>query len=592
MGGEYNVVMKDKQVVDLRVCFCFPDTYEIGMSHLGLRILYGLMNEVDGVWCERAFAPWVDMEEELRQNRLPLYALESGDSLAAFDLLAFTLQYELSYTNVLNMLDLAGIPLRAADRAEAHPLVMAGGPCCANPEPMVPFVDLFVIGEGEEVTVELLELFKQAKRSGASRVETLRQAAGIPGVYVPSLYTVSYHPDGTVAEIAPLPGSPETVTKRIVRDLDRAYFPTKPLVPNTEVVHDRVMLELFRGCIRGCRFCQAGHATRPVRAKSVDTLVSQGIASCESTGYEEIALTSLSTSDYKPLQELCDRLLTYTNPRRIGLSLPSLRADSFSRELMEKVQSVRKSGLTFAPEAGSARLRDVINKNLTEDDLLSACALAFEGGWNNIKLYFMLGLPTETDEDIEGIAHLAQKVFYTWRQHTKTKDRAARVAVSAACFVPKPHTPFQWEGQVGMDELDRRQKVLRAAMKKQITFSWHAPDTSFLEAALARGDRRVADVIETAYRSGCRLDGWGEFFSLTKWREAFAAQKLSMSFYANRTRRRDEVFPWERIDLGVSRAHLWRECERAYLGEASSDCRAACSGCGADSLIAGGVCDA
>jgi len=592
VGGEYNAVMKDKRQVALRAAFCFPDTYEIGMSHLGTRILYGLMNEKHEVWCERAFAPWADMESALRDNRLPLTALESGDPLGGFDLLAFTLQYELSYTNVLNMLDLAGLPVRASDRTADWPLVIAGGPCAFNPEPMAAFIDLFAIGEGEDVTAELLDLFLEAKREGVPKRETLRRAARIPGVYVPSLYDVSYEDDGRVKSTTPRDGASVAVTKRIVEDLDAAYFPVAPPVPNTEAVHDRVMLELFRGCIRGCRFCQAGYATRPVRARSPEVLARQGLESLEHTGYEELSLTSLSTSDYRPLEALCDALMQTCTPRRVGLSLPSLRADSFSRPLMEKVQAVRKSGLTFAPEAGSARLRDVINKNLTEEDLLRACELAFEGGWNNIKLYFMCGLPTETDDDIRGIADLARKVYRAWRETTANRARGVRVTVSVACFVPKPHTPFQWEPQDTPEEFARKQELLASVLPKQINYRWHAADTSFLEGVLSRGDRRVGEAIETAWRNGCRLDAWSEFFSLDTWRAAFVRCGLDMSFYAHRTRGQDEVLPWAHISAGVDPAHLWRERELAHQEASSPDCRQACLDCGASCLLEGGVCDA
>jgi len=590
-GGEYNAIIKDKHIVSLRAAFCFPDTYEIGMSHLGTRILYGLMNQLPDVWCERAFAPWADMESALRDAGLPLTALESGDPLGLFDLLAFTLQYELSYTNVLNMLDLAGLPVRAAERASDWPLVIAGGPCAFNPEPMAPFIDLFAIGEGEDVTAELLHLLLEAKREKYAKAETLRRAALIPGVYVPSLYDISYQADGCIQSVTPRDGAPPTVVKRIVRDLDMAYFPVAPPVPNTEAVHDRVMLELFRGCIRGCRFCQAGFVTRPVRARLPETLVRQGIESLAHTGYEELSLTSLSTSDYRPLETLCDALMETCHPKRVGLSLPSLRADSFSRPLMERVQAVRKSGLTFAPEAGSARLRDVINKNLTEEDLLKACGLAFEGGWNNIKLYFMCGLPTETDDDIRGIAELTRRVFRTWREKSENRARGVRITVSVACFVPKPHTPFQWEPQDTMAEFARKQKLLASVLPKQINFRWHAADTGFLEGVLSRGDRRVADVIETAWRNGCRLDSWSEYFSLDAWRAAFDACGPDMPFYAHRTRDKSEILPWAHISAGVAPAHLWREREMAYEGLPSPDCRRACLYCGASELLEGGACD-
>lgn len=585
-GGEANMVVKDKLSVDLRVCFCFPDTYEIGMSHLGLQILYGLMNSLPYVWCERAFAPWTDMEELLRRRRLPLCALESGDSLAEFDVLAFTLQYELTYTNILNMLDLAGIPVRAAERGEEHPLVMAGGPCASNPEPLCDFIDLFVVGDGEEVTVELMELFRDMK--GTSRKELLKAASRLGGVYVPSLYEVEYFEDGRVREIIPAEGAPKAIEKRVVTKLDSAYFPDKPLVPNTEIVHERVMLELFRGCIRGCRFCQAGYATRPVRSRNPGRLIEQGIAACKSTGYQDVALTSLSSSDYGPLHELCDGLLEYCEPRRIGLSLPSLRADSFSTGLMERVQKVRKSGLTFAPEAGSARLRDVINKNLTEKDLLEACATAFAGGWNGVKLYFMLGLPTETDEDALAIAELCSKVYQKWRQTVADRARGVRITASSSFFVPKPHTPFQWEPQDTKEQFERKAALVKAAMRKQVTYNWHEPDASVLEGALARGDRRIGAVIERAWRSGARLDGWGEMFRFGVWKDAFDSEGLDMAFYTTRRRGLDEVLPWSHISLGVSMEHLKSENLKAHRGEPTPDCRTACAGCGASSF--GGEC--
>ena len=583
VGGELHSVLKDKEKMDLRVCFCFPDTYEIGMSHLGLGILYGLLNEQPDIWCERAFTPWPDMAELLRQHEIPLYGLESGDPLREFDMLAFTLQYELCYTNVLEMFSLGGVPLRVADRGEDMPVVIAGGPCAYNPEPLADFIDIFALGEGEEVMLELAQLCKQCKP--LPKRELLRRAAQIPGVYVPALYEVSYNGDGTVAAVTPESGAPAFVMKRIVQDMDKSYYPLKPIVSNTEIVHDRVMLELFRGCLRGCRFCQAGFTNRPVRARSAALLAKQGRAAIDATGQEEIALTSLSTSDYGALETLCDDLLAFAEARQVNLSLPSLRADSFSRALMERVQRVRKSGLTFAPEAGSARLRDVINKNLTEEDLLTACATAFEGGWGGVKLYFMMGHPTETDEDVLGIAELAHKVYATWRRVVQDRSRGVRITVSVACFVPKPHTPFQWFGQNVMEEFERKQKLLKGALRKQISFSWHAPDTSVLEAAFARGDRKLGAVLEEAWRAGCRLDGWSEFFSLEKWRDAFARCGLDPAFYANRQREEHEVLPWDHLRTGVSRKFLWREYERALAGTPTPDCRASCSGCGADQLV-------
>jgi radical SAM family uncharacterized protein len=541
-GGEFNSIIKDPSSVDLRVAFCFPDTYEIGMSCLGLRILYDVINRLPYAWCERAFAPWEDMRALLLRKKVPLYALESGDALTGFDVLAFTLQTELSYTNVLSMLDLAGIPLRSADRDETHPLVIAGGPCTYHPEPMADFFDLFVVGEGEEVIVELMELI----RDGFSP----EKAAEIEGVYVPSLHN--------------------RVRKRIVRDLDNAPYPENPIAVSTEIIHDRVMLELFRGCARGCRFCAAGHTGRPVREKAPEVLERQAKAAVESSGAGEIGLLSLSTSDYSGLDPLCDKLVTWCRPRRVSLSLPSLRADSFHVGLLQKTG--RKTGLTFAPEAGSARLRNVINKNLSEDDLLSACATAFQNGWKGVKLYFMLGLPTETDEDVLAIAELCDKV---WRL-----SKGVKIAASASCFVPKPQTPFQWEPMVPPDELKRRAGLVKQAIRRQVTFHWHEPDTAYLECALARGGRRLGAVVENAYRSGCRMDGWSECFSMEKWREAFAFEGLDPDFYALRQHETDETLPWSHISAGVSAEHLKRERDKAYRGEPSSDCRNSCEGCG------------
>ena len=591
-GGEYNAVVKDRNQVDTRVALCFPDTYEIGMSNLGVRILYGLMNELEGVWCERVFAPWGDMEEEMRREGLPLYALESGDSIADFDIIGFSLGYEMAYTNVLNMLDLAGIPLRSAQRESLSPLIIAGGTCAFNGEPLAPFIDIFSLGEGEDVTVELIELYRRAKEECWSKAELLCAAAQIPGLYVPSLYDVSYHADGTVAAITPREGAPAVVTKRIVQDLNKSYFPVKTIVPSTEIVHDRVMLEVFRGCIRGCRFCQAGYAYRPVRSKDPALLVRQGIEACKASGYQEMTLSSLSTSDYRPLEGLCDGLLEYCEPHGISLSLPSLRADNFSMGLMERLQHVRKSGLTFAPEAGTQRLRDAINKNVTEEDLMQSCRTAFSGGWSAVKLYFMLGLPTETDEDVLGIADLAEKVYQVWRSCTPNPRRGVRITVSTACFVPKPHTAFQWEPQVDMDEYRRRVKLLRDNMRgRSIHYSWHDPETSYLEAVLARGDRRLADVLEQVWRMGAKFDTWSEYFSFQRWMDAFQACGVDPAFYANRTRSREEILPWSVTSTGVSTAFLWRERERAYQAQITPDCRRQCTGCGADKLYPGGKCD-
>ncbi len=592
-GGEYNAVVKDRRSVDTRVALCFPDTYEIGMSNLGVRILYGLMNEQEGVWCERVFAPWGDMEAEMRREGLSLYGLESGDPISGFDVIGFSLGYELAYTNVLNMLDLAGLPLRTADRGEESPLIIAGGTCAYNSEPMAPFIDIFCLGEGEDVLLELLELYRRARNEGWRRRELLVAAARIPGLYVPSLYEVTYGEDGVVTAVTPTEGAPSVVTKRIVQDFEHSYFPTKTIVPSTEIVHDRVMLEVFRGCIRGCRFCQAGYAYRPVRPRSPQRLLEQGIAACRDSGYQEMTLSSLSTSDYRPLEGLCDGLLDWCEPHKVSLSLPSLRADNFSMGLMERLQHVRKSGLTFAPEAGTQRLRDAINKNVTEEDLLTSCRTAFSGGWSSVKLYFMLGLPTETDEDVLGIAELARKVLQVWRDVTPNRRRGCRITVSTACFVPKPHTAFQWEPQVEREEYLRRVKLLRDNMReKSITYHWHDPETSFLEAVFSRGDRRLADAIEAAWRDGAKFDSWSEYFSLERWLKALAACGLDPAFYANRTRSRDEVLPWSCVSTGVRTEFLWRERELAYQARITPDCRKQCTGCGADKLYTGGICDA
>lgn len=591
-GGEYNQIIKDRMKVDVRLAFCFPDTYEIGMSNLGMSILYHTMNSLDFVWCERAFAPWGDMYDEMKKAALPLYALESGDSLRDFDALAFSIGYEMAYTTVLDMLDMAGIPLRAKERTGLLPLVFAGGTAAVNPEPMADFMDLFVIGEGEEMNNELLVLFRQAKLEGWGKHDFLVKAAQIQGVYVPSLYDVDYNPDGTVAFIRAGEGAPERVTKRIVADLDAAPYPTRPIVPSTEVVHDRVNLELFRGCVRGCRFCQAGHVYRPIRAKKPETLVRQGIETLKNTGHEDVTLLSLSTSDYRHLSELCDGLLEYCQDRSIGLSLPSLRADNFSMEIMEKLQKVRKSGLTFAVEGGSQRLRDAVNKNVTEEDLLNTCRIAFEGGWNSVKLYYMLGLPTETDEDILGIAEMANQVLHCWRQHAKNKNRGVKITVSTSCFIPKPHSPFQWEAQISMEEYLRRVNLLRSNMvARNVTYNWHDAETSLIEAVLSRGDRRVGAVIEEVWRQGGRLDAWSDYFSYERWRKAFEKCGLDPAFYANRRYPTDSMLPWEHIDVGVRREHLLRERERCYHSKLSPDCRKGCSACGAAALLKGGRCD-
>ena len=592
-GGEYNEIIKDKATVDVRFAMCFPDTYEIGMSNLGLRILYGSMNEADGVWCERAFAPWGDMEEEMRKEHIPLYALESGDSLKEFDFVGFSLGYEMAYTNVLNMLDLAHIPLHSDQRGEDDPIIVAGGTCVYNGEPLADFIDIFSLGEGEDVTLEMIDLYRKGKQAGWSRAEFLQNAAQVPGLYVPSLYEISYHQDGTVQAITPTHGAPEHIRKRIVADLDKSYFPVKTIIPSTDIVHDRVMLEVFRGCIRGCRFCQAGYCYRPVRPRSVDLLVKQGIESCKDSGYQEMTLSSLSTSDYRPLTELCDGLLEYCDPRNININLPSLRADGFSMSIMQRLQRVRKTSITFAPEAGTQRMRDTINKNVKEEDLLQSCRTAFEGGCNAVKLYFMLGLPTETDEDVIGIARLAEKVYWTWKNYAVNKSRGLRITVSTSFFVPKPFTPFQWEAQITRDEYHRRVDLLRNSIKnKSIQYNWHEMETSYIEAVLARGDRRLGKLLETVWRKGGRLDSWSEYFSFERWMEAFAETGIDPDFYALRERPKDEILPWSMIDIGVHPEYLWREREQAYRSVITPDCRVQCMGCGANCLLPDGVfCD-
>ena len=589
-GGEYNAVKKDPAQVDTRIAFCFPDTYEIGMSNLGMRILYGVMNNMEGVWCQRVFAPWGDMEEEMRRAQIPLFALESGEPIADFDIVAFSVGYEMAFTAILNMLDLAGIPMRSAERTDLTPLVIAGGTAMYNAEPIADFVDIVSLGEGEDVTVELIELHRKARKEGWSKAKFLHRAAQVPGLYVPSLYEVDYNEDGTVREIRPQDGAPKVVRKRIVEDMDKSYYPAKTIVPSTEIVQDRVTLELFRGCIRGCRFCQAGYVYRPVRNRSKDLCVRYGVEACNDSGYQEVTLSSLSTSDYPQLTELCDDLEEFCKERHVNLSLPSLRADNFSMSLMQRLAKGRKTGLTFAPEAGTQRLRDVINKNVTQEELLASCRTAFAGGYNAVKLYFMLGLPTETDEDVLGIADLAARVMHAWRESAANKQRGVRITVSTSWFVPKPHTAFQWEPQISKEEYERRVKLLREAITtKTVTYNWHDSDTSFLEAVLARGDRRMCKVLETAWRKGAKLDAWEEYFSLERWLEAFDECGLDPHFYANRQRQKDEIMPWSMISSGVTEAYLWRELQQAKAGVTTPDCRTHCNGCGAN-LMVGGTC--
>ncbi len=593
IGGELNSVTKDKQSVDLRFAFCFPDTYEVGMSHLGMKILYGVLNNREDIWCERVFAPEIDMEEQMRKNDILLYGLESLDPLTEFDIIGFTLQYELSYTNILNMLNLGGIPVRCLDRGdELKNLVVAGGPCACNPEPLCDFIDLFMIGEGEEVILELCDLYKECHTKGIKKSEFLKLAAKIEGIYVPSLYDVSYNDDGTIKSVTPNhENAPKIVSKRIIKDLDTVYYPENFIVPYVDIVFDRAMIEVMRGCIRGCRFCQAGFIYRPLREKHSDTLNENAMDLCNSTGYEEISLSSLSTSDYSELEPLLDKILTWSDDNKVSLSLPSLRIDNFSPELLEKIARVRKGGLTFAAEAGTQRLRDVINKNITEDEILNTCKTAFEGGYCSVKLYFMMGLPTETNKDLEGIAKLAQKIvdlFYSLPN--KPKGKGVNVTVSVSCFVPKPHTPFQFEAQDTMLQLKEKREFLASCIKtKKISLKMHDATTSSLEGFFARGDRRCGKVIYEAWKNGCKFDSWAEHFKYDVWENTIKDCGLDFAFYANRVRAFDEVTPWDHIYHGVSKKFLERENVKAHLGETTPHCRENCSGCSANKLL-GGAC--
>ena len=585
-GGELNSVVKNPDEVKIRFAFAFPDTYEIGMSHLGMKILYHVLNQREDTYCERVFTPQADMEEEMRKEGVPLFSNETHTPVNQFDFLGITLQYEMCYSNILNMLELSDIPLLQSERGEDAPFVHAGGPCAYNPEPLADFFDFFVMGEGEEVTNELMDAFLEWKKQGGKRIDYLKKIAQIEGVYVPSFYDVTYNPDGTIKERKPnCPEAKPVVRKRIIQKLDDVCYPDKIIVPFSDIVHDRANIEVFRGCIRGCRFCQAGMIYRPVREKSPDTLVNDACALINSTGYEEMGLSSLSTSDYTQLEELTDRLLELTEEKRVSLSLPSLRVDNFSLDLMQRVQKVRKSGLTFAPEAGSQRMRDVINKNVSEEDLITSATLAFNGGWNTVKLYFMIGLPYETNEDIKGIADLAQKVVECYYSSEVTnKRRAPSVNLSVASFVPKPFTPFQWASQNSMDTLMTKQLFLKEQIKnRHVKYSYHQNDISVLEGVFARGDRRLGKVLLRAHELGCKLDGWNEFFNIETWKKAFDDCGIDLAFY---TRERDyeEILPWDFVDIGVTKSFMKNENENAKKAICTKNCREKCSGCGAASL--------
>lgn len=590
IGGELNSVVKDKSKVDMRFAFCFPDTYEIGMSHLGMKILYSLTNERENFWCERVFAPDVDFEKLMRENDIPLYGLESLEPVKDFDFIGFTVQFEMCYTNILNMLDLAGVPVRAADRKELSPIVVAGGPCVCNPEPLADFIDIFIIGEGEEVNLELYDLYVEMKKKGASKQEFLEAAAGIEGIYVPSFYDVTYKEDGKLDNFTPNNAcAAPVVRKRIIKDMDKVFYPDTFVVPYCEIVHDRAIVEVLRGCIRGCRFCQAGYIYRPFRGKTTDTVCNETKSLCESTGYEEVSLSSLSTSDFSDIENMLVKLSDYTEKERVNLSLPSMRIDRFSRELMEQIQKVRKSGLTFAPEAGTQRLRDVINKNITEDEIFRACRLAFEGGYDAVKLYFMLGLPTETDEDIAGIADLARRITGLFSEVTGKPGKRLKISISCATFVPKPFTPFEFEPQATEAEIRHKQDVLLDATRNQknVSVSWSKYKVSVMEAVLARGDRRLCNVVYDAWQNGCKFDGWDEHYNYEGWVKAFEKNGLDMDFYACRKRDFDELFPWDHLDYYVSKQFLVRENRTAHEGVTTPNCREKCAGCGVSKCIGG-----
>lgn len=592
-GGEVNMIRKNVENIKSRFCMCFPDVYEVGMSHLGMKILYHVINQRSDSYCERVFAPWKDMEKVMRKENIPLHSLETKEPLKNFDFLGFTLQYEMSYTNILNMLDLSGIPVRAKDRGEEYPLVVCGGPCAYNPEPLALVADFFLLGEGEEIMNEIIEVHIKCKEEGKTKHEYLEEISKIQGVYVPSFYDITYNEDGTIKEMIPKKSSyPKKITKRIMKNFDETTYPEKMIVPLTEIVHDRVVVETFRGCTRGCRFCQAGMIYRPVRERKVDTLIDLADKLVKGTGYDEVSLSSLSICDYSDVKNLVMRLAEKYKDEKVGISLPSLRIDSFSVDLINEIQKVRKTGLTFAPEAGTQRMRDIINKGVTEEDLIESVSSAFNLGWSTIKLYFMIGLPFETMEDVEGISDLATKVVDAFYAVPKEKrQKRLNVTVSTSSLVPKPFTPFQWEAQDSRESLVEKQKHLKSKMKnRHISYNWHDSPVSFLEGVIARGDRRISEAIIKAFELGCKFDGWSECFDYEKWLEAFDICGIDPHFYANRKRELDEVLPWDFIDIGVTKNYLINELKKAKEASLTNDCRLGCTGCGMATYLKGGGC--